>query len=271
MRQKCYNIGIIGMFFFFGRYIFVFTDMQSLLNLIPLTIWKFCKCKAQELEIHEMRHTLDKAGPWLSLMSCWTWHAMMVRWEGNLRFNDQRHFRWNSLKVNLQHAPLAGSFEGLFGSRNLPENRSNRRAHSSPCFANNCQQINMKIDWQFKSQYTLKREVNSQCLQTSRMHSLRSVKIACLFTGWRAWNLGGSCAMIDGPAAWTCCRERFCHRGGWGNSQRLETSWKRVNLDTEIENVRPFRTYQIHTSFHNPSWKTMCTSHATRFFTPRQA
>lgn len=63
--------------------------------------------------------------------------------------------------------------------------------------------------------------------------------------------------MIDGPAAWTCCRERFCHRGGWGNSQMLETSWKRVNLDTEIENARPFRTYQFHTSFHNPSWKNM--------------
>ena len=44
---------------------------QSLLNLIALSI------KAQELEIHEMRHTLDKAGPWLSVMSCWTRHAMI--------------------------------------------------------------------------------------------------------------------------------------------------------------------------------------------------
>ena len=32
-----------------------------------------------------------------------------------------------------------------------------------------------------------------------------------------------------------------------------ETHWKRVNLNTEIENVRPFRTYQIHISLHNPS------------------
>ena len=70
--------------------------MQSFLNRIPL-LSENVSCKAQELEIHEMRHTLDKADSFLSQChggACFDSYVLMVRWEGNLRFkDDQRRFR----------------------------------------------------------------------------------------------------------------------------------------------------------------------------------
>lgn len=79
--------------------------------------------------------------------ACYDSGVLMVRWEGtfvskmtNDILGEAFQDTFFSLKVNLC-APLAGgSFEGLF-VQGIFQNRSSRRAHSSPCFANNVSKL----------------------------------------------------------------------------------------------------------------------------------